>query len=131
MTDNLYLTHHGIKGQKWGVRRYQYSDGTLTPAGKKRYQVVSKTTGPARVRAMLGMKVKHVVNSAKTQITGKQYVDTYLKEGTTFARIQTSENFEKFAFYATYKDGDSKKYMGLFGKNLMSRANRDAKEAEK
>ena len=31
------LTHHGIKGQKWGVRRFQNKDGSLTPAGKKRY----------------------------------------------------------------------------------------------
>ena len=31
-TDELY--HHGIKGQKWGVRRYQNADGTLTSAGK-------------------------------------------------------------------------------------------------
>lgn len=30
------LQHHGIKGQKWGVRRYQNKDGSLTPAGKKR-----------------------------------------------------------------------------------------------
>lgn len=35
------LTHHGIKGQKWGVRRYQNSDGSLTPAGKKRYGDIS------------------------------------------------------------------------------------------
>ena len=33
------LYHHGIKGQKWGVRRYQNEDGTLTPEGLKRYGV--------------------------------------------------------------------------------------------
>ena len=31
------LRHHGVKGMKWGVRRYQNKDGSLTPAGKKRY----------------------------------------------------------------------------------------------
>lgn len=31
------LQHHGIKGMKWGRRRYQNADGSLTPAGKKRY----------------------------------------------------------------------------------------------
>lgn len=31
------LTHHGILGQKWGVRRYQNPDGSLTPEGKERY----------------------------------------------------------------------------------------------
>lgn len=33
----LELYHHGIKGQKWGVRRYQNPDGSLTPEGQKRY----------------------------------------------------------------------------------------------
>ena len=32
-----YLNHAGVKGMKWGVRRYQNKDGTLTPAGKARY----------------------------------------------------------------------------------------------
>ena len=34
---NGELYHWGIKGMKWGVRRYQNKDGSLTPAGKKRY----------------------------------------------------------------------------------------------
>ena len=33
-----YIAHHGIKNQKWGVRRFQNEDGTLTVAGKQRYR---------------------------------------------------------------------------------------------
>lgn len=35
--DNNNINHSGVKGMKWGVRRYQNKDGSLTPAGKKRY----------------------------------------------------------------------------------------------
>ena len=122
------LYHYGVKGQKWGVRRYQYADGTLTPQGKKHYSNSSNNNG---FSDLMNTKVTYVVNSAKTTITGKQYVDGYLKQGTTFARIQTSANFENFAFYATYKTSDTNKYMGLFGKNLTSRAEGDARRAEK
>lgn len=38
VSDELY--HHGIKGQKWGIRRYQNPDGSLTPAGIARYGTV-------------------------------------------------------------------------------------------
>ena len=46
MSRNVYLAHHGIKGQKHGVRRWQNPDGSLTPAGRAHYGV-----GAAREKA--------------------------------------------------------------------------------
>lgn len=40
---NKYLEHHGIKGQKWGVRRYQNPDGSYTAEGKKHLQKITKS----------------------------------------------------------------------------------------
>lgn len=35
--DSNFLSHHGIKGQKWGLRRFQNPDGSLTAEGRQRY----------------------------------------------------------------------------------------------
>lgn len=35
--NEAYLAHHGVKGQRWGIRRYQNKDGTLNEAGRKKY----------------------------------------------------------------------------------------------
>ena len=42
-----HLEHHGIIGMKWGVRRYQNKDGTLTNAGKMRYSTDGDAGSPA------------------------------------------------------------------------------------
>lgn len=48
---NTALAHHGILGQKWGVRRYQNSDGTLTDAGKKRYNKLNDKLNKSQEKA--------------------------------------------------------------------------------
>ena len=40
-----YLEHHGILGQKWGVRRYQNKDGTLTKEGREKYYKIDPNSG--------------------------------------------------------------------------------------
>lgn len=57
--DELY--HHGIKGQKWGVRRFQNEDGTRTAEGKKRY-----LTEEGRVR--FGIAGMRKLNASKEEV---------------------------------------------------------------
>lgn len=45
MDDENYLAHHGVIGQKWGVRRYQNPDGSLTAEGKRHRGYSEKTVG--------------------------------------------------------------------------------------
>ena len=53
--NNLELTHWGIKGMKWGVRRYQNADGSLTEAGKRR-QAKIRTKNLEKARAAKAQK---------------------------------------------------------------------------
>ena len=48
-----YLEHYGVLGMKWGVRRYQNADGTLTSSGKKRYSSDAKQDAGARKKKIL------------------------------------------------------------------------------
>ena len=64
------LQHHGIKGQKWGVRRFQNKDGTLTPAGRKRqkqddgpiHEDYSKSHNTKSVKSMSDKELRDRIN---------------------------------------------------------------------
>lgn len=66
------LVHHGIKGQRWGIRRYQNPDGTLTEEGKQRYGKTLFVSGSSKTqdsasayyRRQLPKAVKDELNSA-------------------------------------------------------------------
>lgn len=62
----LYLEHHGIKGQRWGLRRFQNSDGSLTDAGRKRYGIVS---GAKKAASMVGAGAKKTFDAGKKAAT--------------------------------------------------------------
>lgn len=86
---NDELKHHGIKGQKWGKRRYQNNDGSLTPEGRKRYssdgvglqetkKLIDKTNEVAKQTQKIsddkrGVKEKQAKKDAEQEIRDKVY----------------------------------------------------------
>jgi len=81
------LYHFGIPGMKWGIRRYQYSDGSLTPEGKKRY-AKSDSKRPVHedyARAHSGKNVKYMSDNELKNVNNrlnmeKQYRQLSLSE---------------------------------------------------
>ena len=73
VTKELY--HHGIKGQKWGVRRYQNEDGSLTEEGKKRYE---KIEDQIKKKALLEEQGIALANYGNLSEGRKHSEDTYL-----------------------------------------------------
>ena len=130
-SDDLY--HSGVKGQKWGLRRYQYEDGTLTPLGKIHYgaqktgQAVSravKATGKAVGRAGKAV-VKYEVDKFKRNhpwMMSNSELDETLKRAKTIEAISASRQAARGRTFKG-KLGDAgwtlvNKFAGTMGDNL-------------
>lgn len=61
------IYHFGIKGQKWGVRRYQNKDGTLTPAGRERYGGDAANVPARKLKKQVGKFLSTGKSDTKTK----------------------------------------------------------------
>lgn len=89
--DNTSLAHVGVKGMRWGVRRYQNKDGSLTPAGKNRYDKVSEDARTAAalkkrsVKSMSNAELKKLNERTRLEQEYSRMNPGAIKKGLTIA----------------------------------------------
>lgn len=98
-TEYMYkdsLAHHGIKGQKWGVRRYQNSDGTLTAEGRARYGIKSGDSSTTKRMKRDLATLNSNDFKKKYKISNKDYMKSLDKGRTSSAaEIRRKKNIKK------------------------------------
>lgn len=108
-SDELY--HYGIKGQKWGVRRFENLDGTLTPEGKKRYSYESQKYTAEGV-ADLKKSYDRYVNRPKTHTYREKHWTRKEKREDTEATKQYGNALKQLYSAIKAKDPEFQKALG-------------------
>lgn len=86
------LQHHGIKGQKWGIRRFQNKDGSLTPAGRRRY---GDDEGPRQSTEKSSGSNPKVGKSSVSGSTTKETKVHKVPKNKSLHRLQLEEKYRK------------------------------------
>ena len=87
MNNKSVLVHHGIKGQRWGIRRYQNEDGSLTKAGESRYKTESDSKSPDTTVRKKKSKLDESITGRKLMDAGKKYIVGATIASAAFAAI--------------------------------------------
>lgn len=114
--ENNYLAHHGTKGQRWGFRRYQYKDGTLTPAGRRRAAELAakREKLDSKYNKLVGIKSTSKQESQQPKKQSiKDLSDEELKN--MYTRLKLEQSYiETYKKLNPQKEKLSKKFISAF-----------------
>lgn len=101
----MFLKHHGVKGQKWGVRRYQNYDGSLTAKGKQRLNVVGRKVSDTSKDEQAAKDIKSIhdtLTKKERKFVGMSYDGNDLDEYS--ANYYANGNTQVARFIGKYND---------------------------
>lgn len=104
----MYLSHHGIKGQKWGVRRFQNKDGSLTNEGRSRYRSAQRIRKAEKTRN----DVDTIINKMSKDDKNKLAIDdggylTFEQGSALIHRVLKKEGNTPVSFFDILDDGST------------------------